>query len=210
VAWLLLFGVLAAMAGEKGFTPPPAAHANTYPAHETHEDEAVTIAIDPYDTPAKTAGIFKLKYGELGFLPIRLIISNDGSQTLMLTDLKVQYITAHRDKLEPATQEDMYRRIARPEKAGSKPKVNIPIPGPRKQPAPVNREAAQEIQSAMFATFPVTPHSTSSGFLFFDVLDISNPEQGAHLAISGIKAGTKEIFYFDIPLEKYLNAGQSK
>jgi hypothetical protein len=206
----LLLAVLAAMAGDKGFSPPPASHANTYPAHETHEDEAVTIAIDPYDTPAKTAAIFKLKYGELGFLPIRLIISNDGGQTLMLNDLKVEYITAHRDKLEPATQEDMYRRIARPEKATNKPKINIPVPGPRKQAPPINREAAQEIQSAMFAPYPVTPHSTNSGFLFFDVLDISNPEPGAHLAISGIKAGTKEIFYFDIPLEKYLNSSQNK
>ena len=206
----MVFGVLAAVAGDKGFTPPPASHANTYPAHETHDDEAVTIAIDPYDTPAKTAAVFKLKYGELGFLPIRLIISNDGATPLMLEDLKVEYITAHRDKLEPATTDDMYRRIARPEKAGSRPKVNIPIPGPRKQPAPVSREAAQEIQSAMFTPFPVTPHSTNSGFLFFDVLDIKNPEPGAHLAISGIKSGTRELFYFDIPLEKYLNPEQNK
>jgi hypothetical protein len=202
--WVLLFGVLAAVAGDKAFNPPPATHANAYPAHETHEDERVTIAIDPYDTPAKAA-IFKLKYGELGFLPIRLIISNDGSQSLMLDDLKVEYITAHRDKLDPATKDDMYRRIARPEKAGSRPKINLPIPGPRKQPAAVSREAAQEIDAAMFLPVPVTPHSTNSGFLFFDVLDLSSPEPGAHLYISGIKAATKEIFYFDIPLEKYLN-----
>jgi hypothetical protein len=196
------------VAGDKSFSPPPASHANTYPAHETHEDEAVTIAIDPYDTAAKTAAVFKLKYGELGFLPIRLIISNDGGKPLMLEDLKIEYITAHRDKIEPATQDDMYRRIARPEKAGSRPKINLPVP--RKQATPVSREAAQEIQSAMFTPFPVTPHSTNSGFLFIDVLDISNPETGAHLYISGIKSGSKEIFYFDIPLEKYLNPGSSK
>lgn len=204
----MLLGALAAVAGDKGFSPPPASHANTYPAHETHEDEAVTIAIDPYDAPAKTAAVFKLKYGELGFLPIRLIISNDGSAPLMLEDLKVEYVTARRDKIEPATQDDMYRRIARPEKAGSRPKINLPVP--RKQGTPISREASQEIQSAMFATFPVTPHSTNSGFLFFDVIDLSNPETGAHLFISGIKAGSKELFYFDIPLEKYLNPQQNK
>lgn len=205
---MLFFGILVAVAGDKGFSPPPASHANTYPAHETHEDEAVTIAIDPYDNPAKTAAVFKLKYGELGFLPIRLIISNDGSTPLMLQDLQVEFITVRREKIEPATNDDLYRRIARPEKAGSRPKINLPVP--RKQPAPVSREAAQEIQSAQFAIFPVTPHSTNSGFFFFDVLDISNPETGAHLAISGIKAGTKELFYFDIPLEKYLNPQQNK
>jgi len=208
-ACLVLFGFLAALAGDKGFNPPPATHANTYPAHETHEDESVTIAIDPYDSPEKAA-IFKLKYGELGFLPIRLIVSNDSSKALMLQDLKVEYITAHRDKLQPATKEDMYRRIARPEKATSKPKINIPVPGPHKPPAPISREAAQEIDSAMFLPVPVTPHSTNSGFLFFDVIDISHPEPGAHLYISGIKAGSQEIFYFDIPLEKYLNPAPAK
>jgi hypothetical protein len=28
------------------------------------------------------------------------------------------------------------------------------------------------------------------------------PEPGAHLYISGIKAGTKDLFYFDIPMDK--------
>jgi hypothetical protein len=202
--WIVIFGVLSAVAGDKGFNPPPATHANKYPAHETHEDEAVTIAIDPYDTPAKAA-IFRLKYSGLGILPIRLIVSNDGAKPLMLEDLRVQLITAHRDKLDPATKDDIYRRIARPEKAASKPKINIPVPGPRKQPAPVSREASEELDAAMFLTVPVTAHSTNSGFLFFDVIDIENPEPGSHLYISGIKAATQEIFYFDIPLDKYLN-----
>ena len=207
--WFVVFGVLAAVGGDKTFSPPPAANAKTYPAHETHEDEGVTIAIDPYDTPEK-ATIFKLKYGELGYLPVRLIISNDSSKTLMLQDLKVEYITAHRDKLQPATTDDLYRRISRPEKAAGRPKINLPIPGPHKQPAAMSREAVQEISSAMFLPVPVTPNSTNSGFLFFDVLDIGNPEAGAHIYISGIKEATKEIFYFDIPLDKYLNPAANK
>ena len=52
----------------------------------------------------------------------------------------------------------------------------------------------------MFVPVPVTPHSTNSGFLFFDVQDIDDPKTAAHLSISGIKAGTQELFYFDIPL----------
>lgn len=205
----VLFCALAAVAGDKGFSPPPAARADTYPAHETHGDENVTIAIDPYDNPAKTT-IFKLKYSGLGLLPIRIIISNDGPKPLMLEDLKVQYITRNRDKLEPATKDDIYRRIARPEKAASKPKVNIPIPGPHKPPRAISRDAIEELDSAMFLTVPVSPHSTNSGFLFFDVLDIDNPEPGAHVYISGIKAATQELFYFDIPLEKYLNPTPSQ
>ena len=57
----------------------------------------------------------------------------------------------------------------------------------------------------MFLTVPVMPHSTNSVFLFFDIAGIENPEAGAHLYLSGIKAGTQELFYFDIPLEKALS-----
>jgi hypothetical protein len=197
-----LFSALA-VAGDKGFSPPPVTHARTYPACEVHDDEAVSIAIDPYDRPDKAA-IFKLKYREMGFLPIRLIISNDGTKPLMLDDLKVEYITVGRDKLEPATKEDIFRRIGHPAKAVSTPAVRIPIPGPGKRPAAISKEAAEEVDSALFVSVPVTPQSTNSGFLFFDVRDIENPEAGARIYVSGVRSGTKELFYFDIPLEKYL------
>ena len=53
----IVFAVSLARAGDKGFSPPRAEAAATYPAHESHENEGVTIAIDPYDTPEKTAGV---------------------------------------------------------------------------------------------------------------------------------------------------------
>src|ERR1700722_6526134 len=68
---------------EKHFNPPPAAHASTYPLHEAHTDEKVTIAAEPMNTP-QTAGVFKVKYVDYGLFPIRLLISNDSDETLML------------------------------------------------------------------------------------------------------------------------------
>lgn len=198
--FIVMFSTLA-LAGDKGFSPPPATHAKTYPIHEAHDDESVVIALDPYDTVEKTS-IFKVKYRQMDLLPIRLIISNDGSKPLMLDDLKVEYVTARRDKLPPATKDDIVRRLARPEKVTQQPTVRLPIPGPRRQPAAVSKEALHEVELAQFVAVPVTPNSTNSGFLFFDVSDIENPEAGAHLYVSGIRSGTKELFYFDIPLEK--------
>jgi hypothetical protein len=203
----LLFSALLpalAGAGDKAFNPPRAAHAATYPLHETHDDEKVSIAIEPYDSPDKAA-IFKVKYRDSGFIPLRLIISNDGDTPLMLDHLKIVYVTGRRSKLDPATKDDLYRRISQPSKAAGRPTVRLPIPGPRKPPTAISREALEEIDSAMLTTVPVTPHSSNSGFLFFDVIDIENPEAGAHVTISGIRAGSKEIFYFDIPLEKTLS-----
>jgi len=211
---VFLFLALAAslaLASDKGFNPPPAAHARTYPAHESHDDEMVSLAVDPYDKPDK-AKVFKTKFMGYGFLPIRLIVSNDSDKTLMLQDLQVEFITAGHEKLEPATQEDLYRRMAKPEEAAA-PKPRLPLPRRREAdiPPPVPKGSLHEIDEAQFRPLPVTAHSAYSGFLFFDVMGISNAEAGAHIYVSGIRAGNKELFYFDIPLEKYLNqsAGQS-
>jgi hypothetical protein len=183
---------------------PKATHAKTYPAQETHEDEGVSIAIDPFDMPDKAA-VFKVKYRDHDFLPIRLIISNDTDKTVMLNDLMVQLVTVNRRKLEPATNDDIYRRLAHLKNMPGKPGVQLPIPLPKKDKSAVPKEQMEEIQTLQFVPYPVTAHSTSSGFLFFDVSGIDNAEAGAHVYLSGIKVNSKELFYFDIPLEKYLN-----
>lgn len=205
---LLLLAATLALSADKPFIPPAANPAKTYPAHESHDDEKVSIAIDPYDQPDK-AKIFKIKYQAKGFLPIRLIISNDSDQTLMLTDLKIQYITVKRDKIDPATTDDIYRRIVHLKQNPSNQRTPIPLPIPRGgSRSPVSKdakEAVEELDVAQFAPYPVEAHSMRSGFLFFDISGIDVPEAGAHLYLTGVRAGTKELFYFDIPLEKYLS-----
>src|ERR1700727_2760663 len=84
---------------ERHFNPPPAAHASTYALHEAHNDEKVIVAVDPCDTPQKRA-VFKNNYEEHGLYAVRLLISNDSDQTLMLDSIKIEYITARRDKLQ--------------------------------------------------------------------------------------------------------------
>ena len=202
MALLLLAGMGIVLARDKGFRPPPLNPARTYPAHETHAEENVTVAIDPFDTDAK-ASIFTIKYKNYDLLPIRLIISNDGDKPLMLDHMKIELVTANRDKLTPATRDDLLRRVARPDKI-TRPSIHLPFPVPRDR-KPVSREAREEMDTAMFINVPVSPHSTNGGFLFFDVGGIRDPEAQAHLYVSGIKAGTKELFYFDIPLDDYLN-----
>ncbi|HZD95136.1 MAG TPA: hypothetical protein VE133_12830, partial [Candidatus Sulfotelmatobacter sp.] len=200
IAAFLVLLASALLFGEKHFNPPPAAHANTYALHETHGDEKVTIAADPCDTPEK-ANVFKVNYKGYGFYPVRLVISNDSDKTLMLQNLKIEYITARRDKLQPASDADIYRRLVKPNKAdNSKPGMRLPFPVGKKK-EPISKEIRDEYESAQLLNVPITPHSTYSGYLFFDVLD-APPEPGAHLYVSGIKAGSQELFYFDIPMDK--------
>ena len=88
LAVALLLASAAWMWAEKQPQPlPKAFHANTYPAHESHEDEKVSIAVDPYDMPDKAA-IFVVNYKDSGFLPMQFIVSNDGEQPLSLVDME--------------------------------------------------------------------------------------------------------------------------
>src|SRR5438445_5177650 len=95
---------------DKVFSSPRAFHAKTYPAHETHDDEKVSIAADPYDMPEKVAGVFTVDYKKDGFLPIFLIVTNDGDGAVSLADMKVTQVTTKRSKVGPAEPDDIYRR----------------------------------------------------------------------------------------------------
>jgi len=197
--------------GDKPFNPPKATHAKTYPAVETHEDEQVSVAIDPFDTAEKLA-VFRVNFKEHGFLPVRIIVSNDSERMLILSDLTLEYVTARRDKLQPAVSDDLYRRLAKPIKRPDQkgPPLPIPIPLPQKNKPSVPVEVMREINDAMFSPVPVPPHSTQSGFVFFDIAGIDNPEAGARINFAGMKIAGKELFYFDISLDKYLNPQPAK
>lgn len=183
---------------------PKAADAKTYPAHDTNGKEKVTVAADPYDRLDKTQPVFRIKYKEEDLLPVLLIITNDAGQPVALTDMQVELVTARRVKLHPATEDDIYRRIAHQPMKGDQPSAS-PLPFPRKKVhASVKKEEAQEVQDSRFAAKAVEAHATQAGFLFFDVEGIDDPLAGAHLYISGLRNGQgQELIFFDISLERY-------
>jgi hypothetical protein len=189
------------MAG-KHFVMPAAQPAKTYPAHDQHTSENITVGLDPYDMADK-ASIFSVHYNEMGLMPIFVVITNDGDQPASLSGMKAELVTVNRTKIPPATEDDIYRRIA-------KPPGNIspnPLPWPKKAKGSVSKDAMEEIQNAQFAAKAVEPHSTQSGFMFFDVSEISTPLAGANFYLTGVRdAKGNELMYFEVPLEKYLSA----
>src|SRR5882724_9472530 len=193
---------LAAWAG-KNFIMPAAKPAVTYPAHDAHTDEKVIAALDPYDMPDK-ANIFSVDYKSIGYLPIFFVITNDGDEPVSLQGMKAQLVTTDRTKISPADEDDLYRRLAHPTQSTSP----IPIPFPRtKVKGTVNSKTQDEILNSRFAARAVEPHSTQSGFMFFDISGISSPLAGAHFYLSGVHDSKgNELMYFEIAMEKYLSA----
>jgi hypothetical protein len=189
----------------KGFVAPVAYHANTYPAHEQQQAEQLTIAADPYDMADK-ASIFRVNYKAAQFLPVLLVVSNDGDQPISLANIKVELITVNKQKLEAAKPEQIHRRIAKTERPDQGRRIWLPVPLPSGKPKPaVSAEAREEIEAAQFKALAVEPKMTRSGFFFFDIEGLSNPLAGARLYVSGLRnANGQEILYFEIPMEKYL------
>jgi len=194
----------AAFAAQKEFAPPKAFHANTYPARDDHPHEKVSIAADPYDMPDKAA-IFRVPFQENDMLPVHLIISNDGDAPILVRAIKVQFITVDGVKLNPADEQDFVRRFGRAKRRpGDRRPIPIPIPDSKPQMS-VKPEYLEEFEAATFRARAVEPKSTQSGFFFFDVRDIKSPLNGARVYVTGIVyQDGKDLFFFEIPMEKYL------
>jgi hypothetical protein len=198
---LVLLSVVAAFAlslAAKDFVKPAAQPAKTYPAHDDHANDKVAIAADPYDTSDK-AKIFSVNFREHGFLPIFFVVTNDGDQPISIANMQVTLTTASRAKLTPATSEDMFRRLSNPHETNP-----IPVPIPQKKvKGGLSQKERDEIETSQFAARVVEPHTTQSGFLFFDVEDLTAPLEGARMYVSGVNdAKGTELMYFEIPMEK--------
>lgn len=203
LGWLVVGLALCVLA--KDFVKPHANPAVSYPAHDEHKDEAVTVAVDPYDMPDK-AQIFSTNYAAEDLLPVFLVITNDGNDPVSLTDIKAELVTVNRTKIEASSEDDVFRRLSHPSANMGPSKYPVPLPRTKVKSA-VNQKTRNEVEAAKFDARAVEPHSTQSGFLFFDVGGVSNPLAGAHLYLTGLHNGKgDELMYFEIPLEKYLSA----
>ncbi len=197
-ALAVLFSSLSVWAA-KDFVPPRAENANTYPSKDSHLNEKVTAAVDVYDSSPKDA-IFNTRYSEEGILPVFLVITNDGDKPVTVRNMRAQLVTARRAKLESLSPDDVFRRVAHISgNSTSPPRVGpIPLGGNKNKKA---QKQYQEIMSAKFTAEAIEPHSTRSGFLFFDVLNVKQPVAGAHIYLTGVTDGSgNELMYFEIPL----------
>ena len=207
VVWLALCGCVLA-GGAKEFAMPEVHAARTYPAHDEHPMEKVTVAVDPYDVEYK-ANIFTVNYRNYGFMPVFFVITNDGDQPVALSGMKAELNTVNRSKLYPLDTEDIVRRMSHPSRSDA-PTLPIPLPT-KKVKGGVNQKTMDEMDRAQFAAKAVEPHSTARGFFFFDVQGISNPLAGASFYLTGVRdVNDKELMYFEVPLEKYLSAPEEK
>ena len=194
-----------ALWASKEFVQPAIQPAQAFAANDNHTDEHVAVAIDPYDLQDK-AEIFSVNYRDLGLLPVRMIVTNDGDEPVSLTEMKPTLLTVDKTKLMPLSPDDIFRRLAHPRPNDRK----LPLPIPQKKiKGGVKQQVRDEVEAAQFSARAIEPHSTRAGFLFFDIQGISTPLAGAHFYLTGVRNGQgNELMYFEIPLEKYLSTAK--
>jgi hypothetical protein len=157
------------------------------------------------------AQIFSVNYRQYDYLPVFLIVTNDGDQPISLGAMKAELVTVNRDKLWAATVDDLLRRMSHPQRNDRPSPLPIPLPGSKKVKGGVSGKTMDEINRSMFSAKAIEPHTTRAGFVFFDVSDISTPLAGANFYLTGVEdAGGTELMYFEVPMEKYLSAPQAK
>jgi hypothetical protein len=158
----------------------------------------VTIAAEPFDTEAETRTAFgKLNPNDYGVLPVLLIVKNDGEGTLMMDNLRLEYVSAARQKIEPTPAQELARLqgTGKPNISAGPIPNRLPRTGVKKSPL-----AAWEIEGRAFSAKALPPGEMASGFVYFQV----RHRTGAVLFVSGLRdaATRRELFYFEIPLDK--------
>ncbi len=207
---ILLFAFVSAWAAKQFVMPRPLPAAQ-YPAHDSHPMEKVTVAIDPYDTEAKQKELFAADYLGHSFLPVFVVITNDGDQPITLTNIKFDLLTRDKAKAVAVNETDLYRRFSNTkhyeDKSSGAKRVPYPIPLPKGDKGPVKKELRDEFDACQFWAKAVEPHGTQAGFVFFDIGDLKDPARGATITVTNLKdANGNLLMYFEVPLDKSVNA----
>ncbi|HWG21162.1 MAG TPA: hypothetical protein VG225_11590 [Terracidiphilus sp.] len=191
-------------------TPPAVQPATAFADVEVHAKEKVAIAAEPYDTRQKES-IFRVDYLAHGIMPVRLIITNNGDRPISLRDARILFQTAEGDRIQAAEPDDVERVMTRKEREGRK----IPLPGPlppiKMHPKGSIKDIEQDFSQFEYGALVVEPHTTRAGFLFYDVSQLDHPLKGAKLHLHELRdADGNELFFFEIPFDKYLQSKSSQ
>jgi hypothetical protein len=207
-ATLTLALPLAAHADKPRKVPPPLPAAQ-YAAHDTHEQ--ITIAADPGDTK-DTAPHTRIDYLGHGFMPIRIIVTNDSSQPLSLDDARILLVPANSSAENAASQEELERGTSSTRNEGKKTPLPGPLPPITHHAKPVDNQIAEDDNDFGFKSSTIAPHSTAAGWLYYDIRELDrSPLKGATIEVRKARwaATNKPLDTFEIPLQPADTAASS-
>ncbi len=190
--------VTAAFAAKK-FTPKPA---TKYGAKQSQGK--LTVAVKPFHTKALVEQVFpKTQPTKHGLLPVLLVITNGGEDSIGLEDLTVRYISGEREGIDAIPAEDLALWNPKGHQPRDRPRYIPAIPGMNRPKVKKGPLAKPEITESGFRAPVLAPGQSSHGFYFYNVGDVEGALDGATIYISGIwnLSTGHEFFYFEIALD---------
>jgi len=189
---------------DKARTPKPALPAPDYPFHDTHPNEHVTIAAEPCDTKDSLPDT-RLDYAHHGFLVVRVIVTNDSPEAISLDDARIHFVAAGNVVVQAATDEELQRRLfSRKSVKDSHIPLPAPLPSIPIHHKPVDKQILADDADFGFASTTVAPHTTASGYLYYDTRDIDDPVlDHSQIEVRKVRVAStnKELDSFEIYLK---------
>ena len=159
--------------------------------------EQVSLAATAYVDADRAKPLFggRANPYDNGILPVLLMIKNEGTETISLQSLLVEFIGATRQKLEAIPPMDVaYIRGASNSRVGSN-----RIPGGPGIRIKKNVFNAQDFVERSFAVKMLPPGEFAYGFVYFQ----TGTGHGSKVLIHGLKRAQsgKQLFFFELPLD---------
>ena len=212
---LALLAIALPARADKPRKPTPPKPAESYPLHETHTLEKVTIAAEPGDTKS-TAPATRLDYFAHRIMPIRIIVTNNSDEPLTLDDARINFIAPDNSTIHAATDDDLQRRMFTTKSAtGTRHTIPVgPIPVPiTTGKVPISKDILADLEDFGFKNTTVAPHATVAGYLFYDMQDLGiEPLAHATLELRKVRFATsnRALDTFEIPLHPTTEPQSSK
>jgi hypothetical protein len=163
----------------------------------------VRIAAVKYESDAETKPVFaKTNPNEYGILPILLLVENQSLETVMVDRMYVSYQTPDRMQIEPMDSREILS-VRAPKRPGT---GGVSYPSPIPLPKKKNPLTKVEFETRAWAAKTLMPGESAHGFLYFNVRHRRN----AILYITGIREGSKELFFVEVPIDTPDQRGAAK
>ena len=158
--------------------------------------EQVSMAVTPYIDADRAKPLFggKANPYDNGILPVLVMIKNEGTETISLQSMLVEFIGSTRQKLEAIPPIDVaYIRGASQGRVGPS---RIPGAGIKVKKNVFN---AQDFVERSFAAKMLPPGEFAYGFVYFQ----TGTGHGSKVLIHGLKRAQsgKQLFFFELPLD---------
>ncbi|MBZ5536470.1 MAG: hypothetical protein LAO31_10980 [Acidobacteriia bacterium] len=184
-------------------------HAKSYLALDSHDK--ITIAAQPYDRPEKVLEVFDRDPSRQNFVTVLIVVSNDSDDEIEVDGIEVELANSKLHALHPTPTEDVVREIFYPKdrRRDSKGKIGIGGIGLGGNPEKDFTNARADFLSKELGDKFIPPHSTASGFVFYETPQLEAALVGGKIYIPRVrirrsadpKQVGRELLFYEIDLK---------